>query len=70
MGSVSLTFRENNGTGQLVVTGSKIAYMVAFPDADPKGGAVEIELVGMAVMPVGGTTAPLVYALTANVASY
>jgi hypothetical protein len=68
-GSVSLTFKENNGTGQLVVTGSKVAFMTAFPDADPKGGAVEIELAGMAVMPAGGT-APLVYALTNQQASY
>lgn len=68
-GSVSLTFKENNGTGQLVVTGSKVAFMTAFPDADPKGGAVELELAGMAVMPAGGT-APLVYALTNAQATY
>lgn len=68
-GSVSLTFKENNGTGQLVVTGSKVAFMTSFPDADPKGGAVQIELAGMAVMPAGGT-APLVYALTNAQASY
>ena len=68
-GSVSLTFKENNGTGQLVVTGSKVAFMTSFPDADPKGGAVQIELAGLAVMPVGGT-APLVYALTNGQATY
>lgn len=68
-GSVSLTFKENNGTGQLVVTGSKVAFLTKFPDADPKGGAVEIELVGTALMPAGGT-APLVYALTNAQASY
>lgn len=68
-GSVSLTFKENNGTGQLVVTGSKIAFTTSFPDADPKGGAVQIELAGLAVMPAGGT-APLVYALTNAQASY
>lgn len=68
-GSVSLTFKENNGAGQLVVTGSKVAFMTSFPEADPKGGAVEIELAGMAVMPSGGT-APLVYALTNQQASY
>lgn len=68
-GSVSLTFKENNGTGSLTVTGSKVAFMTAFPDADPKGGAVEIELAGIAVMPAGGTS-PLVYALTNSQASY
>lgn len=68
-GSVSLQFKENNGTGTLTVTGSKIAFMTSFPDADPKGGAVQIELVGMAVMPVGGT-APLVFALSNQQASY
>jgi hypothetical protein len=68
-GSVSLTFKENNGTGQLVVTGSKVAFLTAFPEADPKGGAIEIELSGIAVMPSGGT-APLVYALTNGQATY
>lgn len=68
-GSVSLTFKENNGSGQLAITGSKIAFMTSWPDADPKGGAVQIELVGMAVMPAAGT-APLVYALTNSQASY
>lgn len=68
-GSVSLTFKENNGTGQLLVTGSKVAFLTSFPDADPKGGAIQIELAGIAVMPAGGT-APLVYALTNAQASY
>ena len=68
-GSVSLQFKENNGAGTLTVTGSKVAFMTSFPDADPKGGAVEIELAGMAVMPAGGT-APLVYALSNQQASY
>lgn len=68
-GSVSLNFKENNGTGSLAVTGSKVAFMTSFPDADPKGGAVEIELAGVALMPSAGT-APLVYALTNTQASY
>lgn len=68
-GSVSLQFKENNGAGTLTVTGSKVAFMTSFPDADPKGGAVEIELAGEAVMPAGGT-APLVYALSNQQASY
>lgn len=68
-GSVSLTFKENAGTGQLAVTGSKVAFMTAFPDADPKGGPVTIELAGMALMPTGGT-APLVYALQNAQATY
>lgn len=68
-GSVSLSFKENNGTGTLAVTGSKIAFLTSFPDADPKGGAVQIELVGTAVMPAGGTS-PLVYVLTNSQATY
>ena len=68
-GSVALTFKENADSGQLTVTGSKVAFMTAFPDADPKGGAVEIELAGMALMPAGGS-APLVYALTNGQATY
>lgn len=62
-GSVSLLFKENSGTGQLAVTGSKVAFLTAFPDVDPAGGPVEIELAGEAYMPTGGTS-PLVYALT------
>lgn len=68
-GSVSLQFKENNGTGTLTVTGSKIAFLAAFPDAMPKGGAVEIELVGQAVTPSGGA-APLTFALVNAQASY
>ena len=68
-GSLSLSFKENAGTGGLVVTGSKVAFLTQFPDADPKGGAVELELSGMAVIPVGGTS-PLTYALTNAQASY
>lgn len=69
VGSVSLAFKENNGTGQLAVTGSKVAFLTAFPDVDPKGGPIKIELVGEAVVPSGGT-APLVYALSNAQASY
>ena len=68
-GSLSMTFKENAGAGQLVVTGSKVAFMTSFPDADPKGGAVEIELAGIPVMPAGGT-APLVFALSNQQATY
>ena len=69
VGSVALTFKENAGTGSLSVTGSKVAFMTKFPDADPKGGAVELELSGIAVVPTGGTS-PLTYALTNAQASY
>lgn len=69
VGSVSLQFKENAGNGTLTVTGSKVAFMTAFPDADPKGGAVQIELAGMAVVPVGGTS-PLTYVLANTQVSY
>lgn len=68
-GSVTLSFKENNGTGTLGVTGTKVAFLTAFPDADPKGGAASIELVGTAVLPSGGT-APLVYLLTNATQTY
>lgn len=68
-GSVNLQFKENGGTGTLTVTGSKIAFLTAFPDADPKGGPVEIELAGQAVLPSAGT-APLVYTLSNAQATY
>lgn len=68
-GSLSLVFKENGGTGQLAVTGSKVAFLAGFPDVDTKGGPVEIELAGTAVLPSGGT-APLVYALTNGQATY
>lgn len=70
LGSVSLLFKDNSITAnQLLVTGSKVAFMVAFPDADAKGGPVQIELAGMAVMPTAGVV-PLTYALTNGVATY
>jgi hypothetical protein len=69
VGSVSLQFKENGGSGTLTVTGSKVAFATAFPDADPKGGPVEIELAGQAVMPAGGT-APLVYVLSNTQPTY
>lgn len=69
VGSVSLSFKENNGTGTLAVTGSKVAFLTAFPDVDPKGGPIQIDLAGQAVIPVGGT-APLVFALSNGQASY
>ena len=70
LGSVSLTFKENAaGTGGLVVTGSKIAFLTAFPDADPKGGPIQVELAGLAVLPTAGT-APLVYVLTNGQTAY
>lgn len=68
-GSFSFTFKENGGTHTLTVTASKVAFATAFPDADPKGGAIQIELAGIPVMPSGGS-APVVYALTNAVATY
>lgn len=68
-GQVSLGFKENNSTGTLNVTGTKIAFLTDFPDANPKGDMVEIELAGIPVVPSGGT-APLVYALSNGQASY
>lgn len=70
-GSVSLLFKEN-GTGatpQLLVTASKVAFSTAFPDADPKGGAIEIELAGIAVNTSAGVV-PVTYALTSGQAAY
>lgn len=70
VGSVSLAFKENaGGTGTLTVTGSKVAFLTAFPEGNPKGGAVQIELAGTAVIPSGGA-APLTFALANAQASY
>lgn len=68
-GSVNLQFKENNGTGTLTVTGSKVAFLTAFPEAKAKGGRVEVELAGDAVMPAGGS-APLIYALSNGQTTY
>ena len=69
-GSVSLLFKDQaGGTGQLLVTGAKVAFLCKFPEGDPKGGPVEVELAGVPVMPAGGT-APLVFALSNAVATY
>lgn len=70
VGSVSIEFVENNGgNGSLVVSGSKVAFMTELPEADPSGGAVEIELAGTAVVAPGGD-APLTFVLTNSQASY
>lgn len=67
IGSFSLLFKENgSATGQLLVTASKVAFGCDFPEAEPKGGAVQIELAGI---PVGGPS-PVVYALSNAQASY
>jgi len=68
-GSVSLEFKENGGAGTLLVEGTRIAFLTAWPEVDPKGGTVELELAGIAVMPVAGT-APLEYTLTNAQATY
>jgi len=69
-GSVSLGFKENQaGAATLAVTGSKIAFATSLPDAQPKGGPVQLELAGIPVMPAGGT-APLVFALSNTTTSY
>ena len=62
-GSVNLVFRENGGTGTLTVAGTRVAFLTAWPEVDPKGGTVELELAGLAMFPSGGT-APLVYTLS------
>ena len=68
-GSFSLLFKENNGAGTLTVTSSKCAFLCSFPEGDPKGGPVELDMVGIPVTPSGGT-APVVYALSNTQASY
>ncbi len=69
VGSVNLVFKENGGAGTLTVTGSKVAFLVAFPEASPKGDTTKLELAGTAILPTGGTT-PLTYALSNTIASY
>lgn len=70
VGSVSLEFKENNGgTGSLIITGEKVAFLTTLPEADPAGGVVEIELVGTAVVADGGVS-PLTFELTNGQASY
>ena len=68
-GSIAITFKENNGTGTLAVTGSKVAFVTSIPDADPKGGPAQIELAGTAVL-ASGATSPLIYVLTNAVQTY
>lgn len=69
-GQVNIVLKENaGGAGTLTITGTKIAFLTAFPEGDPKGGAVQIELAGTAVIPAAGT-APLVFALSNTQATY
>lgn len=68
-GAVNLVFKENGGTGTLAVQGDKVAFLVGFPEASPKGETTKLELAGTAVLPSGGTS-PLEFVLTNSVASY
>lgn len=69
-GSVNLQFKQaQGGAGTLTVAGTRIAFLTAFPDVDPAGGVIELELAGLAVMPSGGT-APLVYTLSNTQTAY
>lgn len=69
VGSVNLVFKENGGTGSLTVAGSKVAFLVGFPEASPKGETTKLELAGTAVL-ASGATSPLTYTLVNGVASY
>ena len=70
VGSINIEFKENNGgTGSLVVSGSKVAFMTELPEADPSGAAVEIELAGTAVV-ADDADAPLTFVLTNAQATY
>lgn len=68
-GSVSLEFKENAGNGSLSIDAQKVAFLTAFPEADPAGGVVEIELAGTAVIPAGDVS-PVTYTLSNTQASY
>lgn len=68
-GSVNVVFKENGGNGTLAISGSNVAFLVAFPEASPKGDMTKLELAGTAVLPVGGSS-PMTYVLTNSVATY
>jgi hypothetical protein len=68
-GAVNLVFKENGGNGTLTVSGTKVAFSVAFPEASPSGETTKLELAGIAVLPAGGSS-PLTYALSNGVATY
>lgn len=54
-GSFSLQFV--NGTDTLTLAATRVAFTCAFPDADPAGGAAEITLEGIVVLPTAGGNA-------------
>lgn len=51
-GSFEILF--TNGNDQLKLTSTKVAYVVDFPDADPAGGTVTLQLEGLCVKPSSG----------------
>ena len=69
IGSLSLAFKENAGTGGLTVTASKVGFLTDLPDVSPKGGAVKLELAWQAVIASGGT-APVTFVLANQQATY
>ncbi len=68
IGSFELTFV--NGANTLKLAGARVPFLCDFPEADPKGGPVELELKGEPILPTSGTISPIVATLTNDVATY
>ncbi|MFA7265139.1 MAG: phage tail tube protein [Candidatus Nanopelagicales bacterium] len=49
-GSFEITF--SDGTNSLEIEALRCAFITEWPDADPSGGAIELEVTGMAVLPL------------------
>lgn len=68
-GSFEITFTLAGGE-QLVITADRVAFTAEFPEAQPSGGAVELELTGMVVQPATGADPAITFELTNDVTSY
>ena len=53
-GSFEITF--SDGTNSLELEALRVAFTTEWPDADPGGGAIELELSGLAVLPLTSGT--------------
>lgn len=66
-GSFEITFID--GTNSLELESLRVAFVTEFPDADPSGGPVELELTGLAVLPLSSGE-QITATLINSVASY
>lgn len=66
----SFDFLFVNGNDTLRIAGTRVPFLCDFPEVDPKGGPVELELKGEPLLPTSGTISPFVFTLVNGQATY